>query len=936
MSQDLLSILTGQSAKSAPTQKGSAQTYDPVDAAIRTIYGEAAPDATREERQAIASVIVNRARESGLPFDQVVQQPGQFEPWQNPKARKRIEALTSDDPTYKAIAADVGDVLGGKANPYPDLTHFYAPAAQKALASQDGRPERPEWDDGSGRAIGSHLFFAKGQEGGAAKGTELIDILGSSGAQASSGDDSEAAKAFAATFGDPKKYGDPDKMVSLKFEDNSGVSNPKQGATILGMGELYRKDAEAGTEHHPYVLPQGKTEKDVPPGAYYVPAEGGIKRAPGGDDRSSVLKGLERGVGDVGLSVLNLTPGLKDSELRRMMAMQQELYDAGYKGDLASGLGRFTGQVIGSAPALAGAEGLVAPALTKFAGPAGEFLLGRAGAKALPETAGALERLAQIATRGGSLAASGAAEGAGASALTSSASEQPLSEQLKTGALLGGTLKPVGSAVVSGVRRFTGGNPLKGAAEIQEQAALADAAKSLPVQVPLSLGQITRAPAQQMSENAMLRGANGDLAAGVVQAFRNDQQGALRANTKAIGDLVAGREFTPGEGAKSVSERLNTMRDNAKKAIDAAYDEARARGDDAMLATAAEVREGALDGLRRDYNLDRIPSVAGELERFGEKGAPTVRELFDMRSRLSKLTQSNDGVESGAARQAVRAVDAYTDTALKNDLFLGDPAAVKAWKEAVRKRSDFGRLFEGDDLIEGLTERVNRGGGSTLKVDPDEAANYILNRSELGWVGKKNLTRDLKRLQGVLGKDSDEWNGLRAEVFSRLARAGEGAPEGGVPQFSGQKFLKAWEKAKREDPQVVNVMFTPEERDLLDKFGEVSQVVTTPVKGGDNSSNSAITAKRFLEPMGRFLSIGGGAGGGAAVGGVPGAALGAAFGSLMKELGEILAAGKARRVTYGAKPVVDTPRLQNKLIPSTTLPAAGAITGGAQQSQPKQ
>lgn len=936
MSQDLLSILTGETPKAAPAPKAAAKTYDPIDAAIRTVYGEAPPDASKEERQAIASVIVNRARQSGLPFDQVVQQPGQFEPWHNPAARKRIDAITADDPTYKAIAADVGDVLGGKANPYPELTHFYAPVAQKALASKDGRPERPEWDDGTGQTIGSHLFFAKGDKGGSAQGGDLASILGAQEAPAASGGEDDAAKAFATTFGDPKKYGDPTKMVGLKFEDGSGVSNPKQGATILGMGELYRKDAEAGSEHHPYVLPQGKTEKDIPPGAYYVPAEGGIKRAPGGEDRSSVVKGLERGVGDVGLSVLNLTPGLKDTELRQMMATQQDIYDAGYKGDLASGLGRFAGQVVGSAPALAGAEGLVAPALTKFAGPAGEFLLGRAGAKALPETAGAVQRLGQIATRGGSLAASGAAEGAGASALTSSASDEPLSEQLKTGAVLGGVLKPVGGAVVSGVRRFTGGSPLKGAVDIGEQTALSDAAKSLPVPVPLDAGQLTQAPAQQMQINAMLRGANGDLPAGVVQTFRGDQQGALRANTKAIGDLVAGREFVPGEGAKAVSERLNTMRDQAKKAIDAAYDEARARGDDAMLATAAEVREGALDGLRRDYNLDRIPSVASELERFGEKGAPTVRELFDMRSRLSKLTQSNDGVESGAARQAVRAVDAYTDTALKNDLFLGDPAAVKAWKEAVRKRSDFGRLFEGDDLIDGLTERVNRGGGSTLKVDPDEAANYILNRSELGWVGKKNLTRDLKRLQGVLGKDSDEWNGLRAEVFSRLARAGEGAPERGVPQFSGQKFLKAWDKAQREDPQVVNVMFTPEERELINKFAEVSQVVTTPVKGGDNPSNTAVTAKRFLEPMGRFLSIGGGAGGGAAVGGIPGAALGAAFGSLMKELGEVLAVGKARRLTYDAKPMIDTPRLQNKLIPSTALPAAGAIGAGAQQSQPKQ
>lgn len=935
MSNELFSILTGEAPKAAanPAPAKAPKTYDPIDAAIRTVYGEAPADATKEERQAIASVIVNRARNSGQTFDQVVQEKGQFEPWSNPKARKRLDALGADDPAYQAIAADVGDILAGKANPYPELTHFYAPVAQKALASQDGRPERPEWDDGTGQQIGSHLFFAKKAAGGAGGDTgSLASILTGEAPQAASGGDEEASKAFAAAFGDPKKFGGDAKQVGLRFEDQSGFSNTKQKDTILGMGDLYRPKDEPGSQFHPYVLPKGKTEKDVPPGAYYVPEDGGIKRAAGGEEKSSALMGLERGVGDVALSALELTPGLKNSSLARQLATQQEIYDAGYKGDLKSGLGRFTGQVIGSAPVLAGAEGLAAPALTKFAGPVGEFVLGKAGMQALPETATAVQRLGQLATRGASLATSGAAEGAGASALTSSASDEPLSEQLKTGALLGGVLKPAGGAVLSGVRRFTGGQPLKDAVDVAEQARLANAASDLPAPVPLSLGDMTRAPAQQMAENALLRGSEGDLAAGVVKTFKGEQQGAIRANTKAIADMVAGKEFTPGEGAKGVSERLNTMRDKAYKAVNKAYDEARKRGDDAMLATAGEVRDGALEGLRASYNLDRVPAVAKELEQFGQGGAPTVRELFDLRSRLSKLTQSNDGVEGGAARQAMRAIDAYTETALKNDLFLGDPEAVKAWKTAVRKRADFGRLFEGDDLIDGLTERVQRGGGTTLKVDPEEAANYILNRSDLGWVGKKNLGRDLKRLQGVLGKDSEEWNGLRAEVFSRLARAGEGAPEGGVPQFSGQKFFKAWDKAQREDPQVIGVMFTPEERALIDKFAEISQVVTTPVKGGDNPSNSAITAKRFLAPMMRFLSVGGGGAGGAAVGGIPGAAAGAALGSLMKDLGEILSAGKARKFTYGAKPVADNPGLKSKLLPGSTIPAAGAIAGESAKS----
>lgn len=932
MSQELAAILTGESPPAAPARKA----YDPRDAAIRTVFAEAGPGASKEERQAIAAVIANRAKASGKTYDEVVQEGdgAQFEPWKpGTKARARLEALKPESPEYTSIAGDVGDILDGKANPYPDLTNFYAPEAQAALSKQDGRPAKPEWDDGTGTRIGQHLFFAQPQGGG-----ELAALVAAPSAAAAPDADAE----FAKQFGDPSKWGDKADMTGAGVVPyTKGVKGTLDAAqtqtlSIFEKGNYIDRNAPEGSIRNPLWMAPGATAKDVPPGVYYVdrgePGRKGepaiLKQGEGGEKESSFGAGLSRGVGDVLLSIGEIAPGTEDSSIRNRFKADQMAYDAQMKGDLKSGIGRFTGQLAASAPLLAGGEAAAAPALAR---------LGIARlAPVLPETAGAVERLAQMGVKGARLAASGAAEGAGASALTSSASDQPLSEQMATGALLGGALKPVGAGLTKGLSRFVGGaDKLAGAASPVDQAALHAEAGALPVPVPLSRGQLTGAPGAQMAESAMLRGSEGDLAAGVVQAFKGEQQGALRANVKAISDSISGRDLAQGEGAKAVSETLNAMRDKANKAVNKAYDEARAQGDNAMLATAHDVREGTLDALRKNYNLDRIKGVATELEKFGEGGAPTVRELYEMRSRLSNLTQSSDLVEASAARQAKTGVDAYIKTALKDDLFVGDPKAVKAWKDAVRKRADFGKLFEGDDLIEGLTEQVSRGGGRNLKVDPEEAANYILNRSDLGWVGKRNLGRDLKRLQSVLGPDSEEWNGLRGEVFQRLARAGEGVPEGGVPQFSGQKFQKAWEKAQRDDPQVVGVMFSPDERELIDKFAKIAQVVTTPVKGGDNPSNTAITAKKLLEPMGRFLSIGGGAGGGAAVGGVPGAAVGAALGSLLKELREVLAVGKARKLTYGAKPAAEDTGLKNPLL-GVMAPAAAGIAGNALAGEPKQ
>lgn len=919
MSDDLAAILGGSPSSAAP-----AKTYDPLDAALRTVYAEAPPNASPDELKAIASVIANRAKKSGKDVGAVVQEPGQFEPWGSDTGRKRIDGLDPAGPDYAKLKSTVGDILVGKADPTTDATLFYNPDAQKKLAPVDGRPERPAWDDGSGKQIGSHLFFSPGG------GDDLASALGGSPpTRGPQPDDAQAA--FAKQFGDLARF-DGNGAAALTAEHMidplSGaeaaarMSKPQQDARDLMLkGGGLKGDAAAGSIYHPYFLGSDDKPEQGPPGSYYVDQKGHMGRVPGGPKDSSFLAGLGQGAADVATTGMSLLPKFgSDSEIYDDLKAMQMRYGAQYGGDLKSGLGRFTGQVAASGPVLGAGEVGLAPVLRTM-GPVGEFIAGRAGATAAPRAAGAVARLQQIGLRGASLATSGAGEGAAAAGLVSSADDRPVGEQMASGAAFGGVLKPVAPLVVNGIRRFTGGSDLAGAASHAAQQDVVDKAGGLPVPVPLSLGQITESPAQQLVENATLKGVHGDAAQGVVKSFVGDQQGALKANVQAIADSMAGSAAEPGAGGRVVSDRLNAMRDTTKKAVDAAYDAARATGDNAMLPNSKDLRDAALEGLRKGYDLESVPDVARAVEGFGANGVPTARELFDFRTKISNLTQSNDGVQAGAAKAVRSVVDGYIDSALKHDLFIGDPDAVKAWKEAVGKRAEMGRLFQGGDLIEDLTEQVSRGGGRTLKVDPEEATNYIFGLSNLGF--KKNLGRDLTRLRDVMGKDSDEWNALRADAFMRLARAGRGGTEAGEQQFSGANFLKAWNKAKGDNPQVIGVLFTPEERKLVDDFAEIAQRVTSPVKGGDNSSNSAFAAKKLMEPVLRFLSVGGGAGGGALLGGAPGAAVGATMGGVLKGLKEVVAAGKARKFTYGAKPVSDEPSLGAKLL----APAPGVVGG---------
>jgi hypothetical protein len=126
------------------------------DYAIRTIFGEAFNDPSEE---AVAHVIRNRTiagRYGGKDVPSVVLARNQFEPWNDPKARARMQGLSPDSPEYQRLGAMADRVWSGEVpDPTNGATHFFAPKAQAAL----GR-DAPKWGRDGGQQIGAHTFFA--------------------------------------------------------------------------------------------------------------------------------------------------------------------------------------------------------------------------------------------------------------------------------------------------------------------------------------------------------------------------------------------------------------------------------------------------------------------------------------------------------------------------------------------------------------------------------------------------------------------------------------------------------------------------------------------------------------------------------------------------------------------------------------------------------
>lgn len=263
---------------------------------------------------------------------------------------------------------------------------------------------------------------------------------------------------------------------------------------------------------------------------------------------------------------------------------------------------------------------------------------------------------------------------------------------------------------------------------------------------------------------------------------------------------------TAGRGGAMVSGRLNREFDTANARVGAAYNQAREAAPDAAFLPAAErpriaasVREAV-----RDYDPLTVPAVSRELSRLDDLRTVTVRDLFEARQRLGTL-RVDGGVESRAAGSAVRALDAQIDDAAERGLIGGDPEAVNLWRQAIGERRKMGQEFQGDDLIQTLTERTSRGGGRTNAVAPDDASNVILGRG--GVSNRQDITRDLTRLRDRLGADSPEWRELQDEGVARILGKDAG----------GENYGAAWGRFADENPDLSRLLMSPQTEAALSK-----------------------------------------------------------------------------------------------------------------------
>ena len=114
-----------------------------------TLYLEARGENPRGLR-AVATVVHNRAKNTGKTFEAVCLQPFQFSCWNTPKTRKIAPKTRSDAKAYGTSLAIEKELLMGDFEPLGEWTHYYNPRLCSPKWARYGQ---------SKTQIGNHIFL---------------------------------------------------------------------------------------------------------------------------------------------------------------------------------------------------------------------------------------------------------------------------------------------------------------------------------------------------------------------------------------------------------------------------------------------------------------------------------------------------------------------------------------------------------------------------------------------------------------------------------------------------------------------------------------------------------------------------------------------------------------------------------------------------------
>jgi len=249
----------------------------------------------------------------------------------------------------------------------------------------------------------------------------------------------------------------------------------------------------------------------------------------------------------------------------------------------------------------------------------------------------------------------------------------------------------------------------------------------------------------------------------------------------------------------------------AKNRNDALFTEARGTNASVRAASFEELNLttrlalSSRDLKRMSFVTDRL----SEIESMANLPVGTrikLNAISKFRERLNNTRPPKTDLSQNAALNIIKSkLDEFLDGQFNQDMILGDPEALQAWKSARASNTKFRANFRDIKTIRQLVER---------ETTPEQVKSWIIGASSVN--AKKEAALVVRKLKEILGEDSPEITALRQEYLFDVIEPLMSEP----PNFN--RFLANYDKSIKNNPSLIKEL-APFSKTAADKLAKISR-----------------------------------------------------------------------------------------------------------------
>ncbi len=378
---------------------------------------------------------------------------------------------------------------------------------------------------------------------------------------------------------------------------------------------------------------------------------------------------------------------------------------------------------------------------------------------------------------------------------------------------------------------------------------------------PMTEGQITQNPAMQRLENDALAGT-------LTKSSESNMRDALAVQNKSYqsfiskmaGGLDKGKDINAlVEGAADV---VKQGAKDAKIGIKSAYD--LAREGKGVAISSGDIRKGLwsnIAGIRREgqYDLTQMPRAKSVLKRLASYSkrdklskisAVKLGEMENFRKQATNALNDlkadpKSGSEANFMKGVINSYDNFMEQTAKDAVDIGDADAIRAFKDAVGKRAEYGRLFEKNKFVNDIVKG---------EQSVDDVVKTLIGTGSIK--GKKSMANNLDALlKAAKGESdvvkSDLKQAFMKKVFDRSVIGFE-ANNPSVQRLSPAKLATELENIFVSQSKFAEKLYGKEAVTAANQAIKQLNLISSAQSNTRNASGSGEWVGRFMQN--RFLN----------------------------------------------------------------------------------